>query len=115
MQLFINVLYHYTHHQRKIHSSPSIPNTKRDFSDSGMPGIKTSWLLSEFCNYFDSKASALWSKMSIGIVIDTTLALLRAKYRIAPGDGVTAHSKSKAPQKASRWSLDIKVDIRHQF
>jgi hypothetical protein len=71
MTIFINVLYHYTHHQRKIHKTASIPNTKRDFSDSGMPGIKTSWLLSEFCNYFDSKASALWSKMSIGIVIDT--------------------------------------------
>ncbi|WP_190959883.1 MULTISPECIES: hypothetical protein [Nostoc] len=46
--------------------------------------------------------------MSIGIVIDTTLALLRAKYKIAPSDGVTAmsrwrsphpsHSKSKAPR-----------------
>jgi hypothetical protein len=72
MHLFINVLYHYTHHQRKIHSSASIPNTQTDFSDSGMSGIKTSWLLSEYCNYFDSKASALWSKTLIGIVIDTT-------------------------------------------
>ena len=72
MHLFINVLYHYTHHQRKIHSSPCIANTQTDFPILAMTGVNTSWLLSEFCNYFDSKASALWSKMSIGIVIDTT-------------------------------------------